>query len=220
MVGMAIGLGSFMPNAHAATDFMTSWQTKTYTPDWYIGKALPTYQSFINVTFELIEDGKPADLSKTIVRWYVGDVLYKNELNGLGIKNITVYNQKYGGDVTDIKISLPEYKTGVLEKTISIPIKDPEVVIDVPFFEKRVPKGENKIFAWPFFFNTLVAGNLNLQWTVDGIGVTAQRASAPLLLFTVGNDIQTGGQSRIGVMVTNQRKNDETTQKEALVEIL
>jgi hypothetical protein len=220
---MAIALiatfGLFISHANAATDFMVSWQTRTYAPDWYIGKALPTYQSFIDVQFELIEDGKVADLSKAIVRWYVDDKLFKNEDSGLGIKKFTVYNQKYGG-VTSVKISLPEYKGAVLEKTIDIPVKNPEVVIDIPFFEKRIPKGESKLFAWPFFFNTLAAGNLSLQWTVDGTEVKQQRADVSSLLFTVGKDMQAGERSMIKATVVNQRKASEAVQKEVLAEIL
>ena len=73
-------LGSVVP-AHAETEFMTSWQTKTYAPAWYEGKVFPTYQSFVMVGFELVENGKIVDLSRTVVRWYVDGKLLKNEAN-------------------------------------------------------------------------------------------------------------------------------------------
>lgn len=203
----------------AATEFMTSWQTKTYTPDWYMGKAFPTYQSFITVTFELIENGKAVDLSKTIVRWYVDDKLFKNEMNGLGIKKLVVYNQKYGGDVTSIKISLPSYKGSVLEKTIDIPVKDPEVVIDVPFFQKKISTGENTLFAWPFYFNALTVNSLGLQWRAAGGTNQAGKLGEPFRL-TVGKGTESGVKYEIGATIGNLQKTSESAVKNVLMETL
>lgn len=206
-------------SARAATDFMTSWQTKTYVPAWYEGKAFPAYQSFITVGFELIEDGKIVNLSKTPVRWYVDDQLFKNEDNGLGIKKVTIYNQKYGGDVTSIKISIPNYKGGALEKVIDIPIKNQEVVVDAPFFDKKIPKGEDTIFAWPFFFNTVASNMMALQWNVGGETKQTSNIGEPLTV-TVGRDIPTGTQYEIGAAVGNLRKNSESATKSVILETL
>lgn len=216
---MMIGLGSFATHAHADTDFMTSWQAKTYIPQWYIGKAFPTYQSFITVGFELIENGKIVDLSKTVVRWYVDDVLFKNEDNGLGIKKVTVYNQKYGGDVSSIKISLPSYKGGILEKTIDIPIKNPEVVIDAPFFQKKVSKGASDLFAWPFYFNAASSSMLSLRWSAEGGDAQAGKVGDPFKL-TVDRDVEPGTKYTIGATIGNLKKTAEGAAQEMIIETL
>lgn len=217
-MAMIVGFGLRVSQAHAATEFMTSWQTQTFVPAWYGGKAFPTYQSPIRIGFELVEDGKIVDLSKTAVRWYVDGKLLKNETNGLGIKQITVFNKKYGGDVSSIKISLPDYKGGVLEKLFDIPIKTPEVVIDVPYFQKKVERGSNTLYAWPFFFNATSAGSLNLRWTVDGNELQSGNANTPTLLYTVGNDIGSGARSTIEALVINQKKSFENISQKVFVE--
>ena len=220
VMGIAIGFGVPVGHANAAADFMTSWQTKTYVPAWFEGKIFPTFQSVITVGFELVDNGKIVDLSKTPVRWYVDGKLFKNEDSGLGIKQIAIFNNKYGGDVLSIKITIPDYKGGSLEKLFDIPIKNPEVVIDVPYFQKKVSKGDNTIYAWPFFFNTLTSNNLNLQWTVDGMNLAMQKASIPLLLVPVGNDIQSGSRSTIEATIVNQQKAIENIQNKVFVEVL
>lgn len=213
---IAILLGG-VADAHAATDFMTSWQTRTYVPAWYEGKAFPTHESAITVAFELIDDGKVADLSKTAVRWYVDGKMIKNEENGLGIKKALIINKKYGGSVSTIRISIPNYKGKAEEKIIEIPIKKPEVVIDVPYFQKIAEKGVNTFYAWPYFFNTTSASNLGLQWIVEGKKLPAKRANEAELLFTIGNEIPEGSRSMIEVTIANQRKTIEQVSEKVFV---
>lgn len=217
VIGATVILLGGVANVHAATDFMTNWQTRTYVPDWYEGKAFPTHESAITVAFELIEDGKVADLSKTAVRWYVDGKMIKNEVNGLGIKKVVIINKKYGGSVSTIRISIPDYKGKAEENIIDIPIKKPEVVIDVPYFQKTAEKGVNTFYAWPYFFNTTSASNLGLQWAVDGKKLPIKRANESQLLFTIGNDIPEGSRSMIEATISNQRKTIEQVAKKVFV---
>lgn len=217
---MLVGVLGIAGKAHAEVDFLTSWHTKTYVPAWYEGKAFPTYQSFVSVNFELVENGKMADLSKTAVRWYVDDKLLKNETNGLGIRQMTVFNKKYGGDLLGIKIVIPDYKGQALTKLLDIPVKKPEVVIDAPYFQKKIAKGDHAIYAWPLFFNAADIDDLVLQWTVDGNALTSTPASDPLLLFTVGNEVQPGTKSTIEATIINRGKAIEKITKKVFVDIL
>lgn len=213
-----VGVGSSAAHVHAAVEFMTSWQAKTYTPEWYGGRAFPTYQSFITVGFELIENGKIADLSKTAVRWYVDDAMLKNEGNGLGIKKVAVYNQKYGGDVSSVKISIPSYKGGALEKTIDVPIKNSEVVIDIPFFGKRLPKGENLIFAWPFYFNTLSRDMIGLQWSAEG-GASQLGRLGEAFRLNVEKDTPSGMKYTIKAVIGSLKRAEESAIQSEIMEI-
>lgn len=205
---------------HAATEFMTNWQARTYVPAWYEGKVFPTYESDIMVSFELLEDGKIVDLSDTAVRWYVDGKLLKNELNGLGIKKVLVINKKYGGDVSEIRISIPNYKGSSQEKMITVPIKTPEAVIEAPYFKKRVEKGVSTLRVWPFFFNTAKASTLNLRWVVDGIDVRPQNANDTELAFTVENDTPPGRRSTIEAQLVNPRKAMENIRERIFLEVL
>ncbi|HAL24979.1 TPA: hypothetical protein DIS57_01955 [Candidatus Wolfebacteria bacterium] len=219
VVGAMVVLLGGVAHAHAETEFMTNWQTRTYVPAWYEGRAFPTHESAITITFELIEDGKIADLSQTGVRWYVDGKLVKNELNGLGIKRVIIVNKKYGGGVSSIKITIPSYNGKLYEKTFDIPIRKPEVVIDVPYFKKGIERGENAMYAWPFFFNTTDVRTLNLQWTIDGKALDTKKADEAALLFTVGSDIPPGSRSTIEAIIINQRKAIENVRNKVFVEM-
>ena len=207
------------PVAHADTDFMVDWQTKTYVPAWYGGRAFPTNQSFVTISFELIENGRVADLSKTAVRWYVDDKLIKNETNGLGIRQIIVFNKKYGNDILGIKIAIPDYKGQALTKLFEIPVKNPEVVIDVPYAKKKVARGDDMLYAWPFFFNAASADNLRVQWTVDGNALQTAKASDPRLLFSAGNESREGVKSTVEAIITNPAKAVERALERVLIDL-
>lgn len=220
VICLAIALvGSFgfsATHTYAGTEFMTSWSAKTYAPAWYTGKVFPVYQSFVTVAFELVENGKMVDLSKTIVQWYVNDTMLRNETNGLGIKKFTLYNQQYNGDIINVKIAIPNYKGSALQKTIDIKVKNPEVVIDVPYFEKRVPKGDATVFAWPFFFNATRASELGLQWNTEGAPQPGVLGEA--LTVKVGDDVSVGTQYRIGATIGNKKKPLESMVSTILIE--
>lgn len=219
VVFLVIALGWNPVPAHAEADFMVDWKTKTYMPAWYEGKAFPTYQSFITIGFELIENGKAVDLSKTAVRWYVNSKLLKNETSGLGIRQVTVFNKKYGGDVASIKIVIPDYNGQSLTKILDIPIKKPEVVIDVPYAKKKVARGENMLFAWPFFFNVTGAEGLSLQWKVDGNALKTSSAADSRLLFLAEGGASEGAKSTIEATVINPGKVIEHMVKKVLVDL-
>ncbi len=173
-VGFAFLFGAGSASA-ASPQFMVSWQAESYAPSWYQGKIFPTQGSRINVGFELIDGGKIIDLSKNKVRWYVNDKLVKNENNGLGIRFFSFIVADYAGEDAEIKIAvLPcaggcvgYKKNEILYKIIKIPIVSPEAVIDAPYKEKRIFVGENRLFAYPFFFNVKNPDNLSFSWLIN-----------------------------------------------------
>lgn len=219
LIAMLLGFGIVISSAHAEADFMVGWQTKTSAPAWFKGRGFPTYQSFITVGFELIENGKVVDLSKTAVRWYVDGKLLKNESDGLGIRQVTVFNKKYGGEVVEMKIVIPDYRGRELLKLFAIPIKTPEVVVDIPYIGKKVARGENTLYAWPFFFGTTSVKKLNLQWTVDGNALQASSAADAQLLFSTGSESREGAKSTIEATVINPEKTIERIVKKVFVNL-
>lgn len=148
--------------------FMVSWQVASYAPSWYQGKIFPTKGSRINVTFELIDSGKIADLSKLKVRWYVNDDLVLNEKNGLGIKSYSFRANDYAGQDTEIRIAVVGYKGGEqLDKIVIIPVVSPEAAIDAPYSELQIKTGITSLVAYPFFFNVSDLKNLSFDWNVN-----------------------------------------------------
>lgn len=192
-----------IPKAHAATEFITSWSSNSFVPSWYQGKAFPTYGSRINVAFEVLEDGKVADLSKVPVRWYVNDDLVLNEVYGNGIKTYSFVNEDYGNGMAVVRIMMPDYKGGVIGTTINIPTKTSELVFDIPYFQRKVERKDNQIKAWPFFFNINNIGQLNFRWKANGGAIEADKADPAKLMFSADNAAQNGAQFNIEARISS-----------------
>lgn len=212
-------------NAQTAPEFMVSWQTQNYVPVWYVGKIFPTNGARISVRFDLIDNGRVADLlSPTCenkkndnkahpcrVRWYVNDDLRINEDNGFGIKTFSFANTSvYDGNDVEVHISIPNYHGQSLDKIILIPVKSPELTIEVPNYDQIVGK-ESKFITWPFFFNS-IAG-LSFQWLMDGAEVGD---NSPFLNLSI--DPATLPTTKINLEVQVQNANLETARKSVKLE--
>ena len=167
---LLILLFGFLPyaKAQAVPQFLVSWQANSYVPVWYQGKIFPVKGSLVNISFELIDNGKIADLSKTKVRWYLNDNLVLNENNGLGIKQYSFNTTNYSGQDIEVRIALFDYKGGSqIDKIIRIPVVSPEVVIDAPYEKNLIGAGKNLFIAYPFFFNIGDLSKLSFEWTAN-----------------------------------------------------
>lgn len=209
----------FFPAHSFAAEFMTSWQANSYAPRWFSGKIFPTFGSLVNVSFELIDNGRITDLSRVKVRWYLNDKLVKNEKNGLGIKNYSFINSVYGGNDAEIRISIPDYKTGPLDEIIRIPVKEPEVAIDAPYFNQSVNKGANGFLAHPFFFNISDVSEFFMNWTIDGKSVGDNSKSVPGFNLNIGQETAVGTKINLGARISNIKNQLEFASKTMTVEV-
>ena len=157
-------------NAQSSPQFLVSWQTKTYAPSWYQGKIFPTKDTFVEINFELIENGKIADLSKEKVRWYINDDLAANEeKRGLGLKSLKFMMPDYPGRETEIRIEIFHYKGGeVIYKIFKIPSINSEAVIDSPYPNNKISVGLSTFKIYPFFFNAKSLSDLGVEWSAMG----------------------------------------------------
>ncbi|MBI4993841.1 hypothetical protein HZC33_02720 [Candidatus Wolfebacteria bacterium] len=154
-------------NAQVATvpQFLISWKAQSYAPNWYGGKIFPNRGSRIEVAFELIDNGKIADISKLRVRWYINDKLVLNEKQGLGLKTYSFRVFDFPGQDIEARISVLGYKGGdQLDDLIIIPVVHSEAVIDAPYASRKIGVGNNSFFAYPFFFNISDLSKLSFQW--------------------------------------------------------
>lgn len=175
--------------AQTKPQFLVSWQAQNYAPSWYQGKILPTKGTPINISFELIDNGKIADLSKTTVRWYVNDNLVLNENNGLGIKNLKINIPDYSGGQTEIRIVVLDYlKNGMIDKLIEIPVKGPEAIINAPYADGKIKTGSSVLNLFPFFFNIKDTHSLSVDWSVNGQKPSGSAGNPYVLNLNVGSE--------------------------------
>jgi hypothetical protein len=201
-------------SAQSSSQFFVSWQAQSYIPNWYQGKVLPTSGTPTEISFELIDKGKLADLSKTKVRWYVNDELVKNEENGLGIKILKTNIPNYAGQETEIRISVVDYLGGeALDRIIKIPVVGPEVTINAPYPDKKISAGSSIFQAIPFFFNIKNLNSLSVEWSANEQKPAGLSANPWLLNLNIGADTPTGAEIKLSVLVRNFLKELEFATK-------
>ncbi len=175
----------FYANAQATPQFLISWRSQNYAPSWYQGKVLATRGSWIDASFDLIENGKIVDLSKKKVRWYVNDDLRRNEEDGLGIKNYSFSVADYTNEDIEIRIVIVDYKESQISGMIMIPLAKPEAVIDAPYSGRRIPSGTNIFRMYPFFFDVKDLGKLSFNWVVGGRSAEGSAGNASILKLNI-----------------------------------
>lgn len=209
LIGLIVLIGQ-IGQAQASPQFMVSWQADSYAPSWYSGKIFPTKDSAIEISFELIDNGKIADLSKSAVRWYVNDKLVKNESDGLGIKYLRFITTDYPGNDTEIRISIPSYKNfGPLDKIFSIPVAKPQVVIDALYVNREISSGKNIFQAIPFFFSAKDLSKIVYKWFVDNREVIDLGDNFKILDLTIPREAPKGTIINIKTTVKNLLKDAE-----------
>lgn len=143
-------------NSQAGPELIISWRASTFAPSNYQGKILPTRDSLLNVRFNLIDKGRVVDLSKTKIQWKNG----ADVATGVGLKSRDFKISKLDTDNFILTIIVINYGGRNIEKTISIPVAKPEVMIE------RI--GTNSFIAQPYFFNVTDLKELGFEWSANG----------------------------------------------------
>ena len=151
--------------APSTPKILLTWRTDTYVPPGFIGKIMPTANSPIAASAELIDGGKIVDLSKQNVYWYANNNFLAG---GIGLQRITFQAPDAAGGVMDLRVEFPNYSKGSQLKTVSMPIVRPEAVIETLFPSGKFSSSPLQLSAQPYFFNATSPTRLNFNWSVNG----------------------------------------------------
>ncbi|MDO8442690.1 MAG: hypothetical protein Q7S81_00260 [bacterium] len=149
-------------------EFLVSWRAINFVPPDYQGKIVPSKNSIIEISFDLLDNGKFVDVSKQQINWNVDRDSFKS---GVGLKSIITTFDKVSTKL--VEIELPNYSDKIyggayLNKFVNIPAVSPEVVINAPYPNKTIGVKQNAFQAVPYFFGISSLGQLNFGWEVDG----------------------------------------------------
>jgi hypothetical protein len=180
--------------------FLITWKTNSFVPAGFNGKILPAANSIITASFELVEGGKLADLSRQPIYWYLNNNLIENKE---GVQRIVFLVTGIAGDSLTLRIQVPNYRQGnTLLKTIEIPIARPEAVIEAPFPNGEFHNSPIQLRARPYFFNVGRPENLTFSWKVNGN--PPQSSEEPEVLNIVLNkDAPNGAQVTVDLTIQN-----------------
>ncbi|MBU6500455.1 MAG: hypothetical protein KGJ89_01325 [Patescibacteria group bacterium] len=184
--------------------FLVTWRANSYVPADYRGKIMPTTNSLINVSFELLVGGKPADISKQTVYWYLNDDLLAG---GAGMQSIGFVPNGIT-DTASIRIQIPNYATNLLVDNIDIPLVSPEAVIYSPYPNGSFSGNSLQVSAIPYFFNTTTPSSLNYSWTVNDQSPTNLEDPSKLTV-NLNPSTPPGSEFDVGLSINGTRNSSE-----------
>jgi len=142
-------------------NIILTWSAKNFYPVDFIGKPLPTHGTRVFVSLEVVRDGKPTDITSSPISWYVdGDFIEST----VGEKTFSFFAKKTstGGQIIRVKT---QNNNSPIESSITIPVIQPETVVEVPYFSNIVSSGQEiSLKAIPYFFNNSSLDQLLFIW--------------------------------------------------------
>jgi len=201
-------------------DVSLLWEADTYTPPFYRGKALHSYNGLFRVTAipDLVgSNGKKIDSKDLVYTWKKNGSVIADS-SGYGKNQLVSAQTSYlreGEDVT-VEVSAPRDNI-VASRSITIKPVVPKVL----FYEKNGLYGtlygstlnsrfhliqdEVTIGAEPYFFSvpSKSASNLSYSWKLNGADVPAFAGENEI---TLRRDSADAGRSELSVVLQNQNK--------------
>ncbi|MCR4334391.1 MAG: hypothetical protein NUV47_01505 [Patescibacteria group bacterium] len=183
------------------------WQTNTYTPPFYKGKALYTTQSTVTVV------AVPSIKSNNLIYTWKQDYKVLGSLSGLG-KDSYTFKGTVLSKPTTIEVEVSTAEDGLkATKDITLSARNPEPIIyeDDPLYgilynkaitsPLALSKDEIVLLASPYFFSTDVTGknNLEYEWSINN-GNVADNTDRSIILRHEGDTV---GSSDISLVVNN-----------------
>lgn len=151
------------------------WSTDSYVPFGYQGRALPTKGSSVTVEADLkISGGNPKNLKYS---WFLDDI-FQEAKSGYGKDDFEFAIRRVEGASHNVLIKIfNESRSFYVEKSIDIPIADPELVIyhknnskvNLPYVSSAksfeiISDMESAFLALPYFFNIKSLKDLEFEW--------------------------------------------------------
>ncbi|MFZ5559573.1 MAG: hypothetical protein ACOZAL_02160 [Patescibacteria group bacterium] len=197
------------------SSFDLIWSTDTYTPDGYQGRALPSPGS--KVIVEAIIKTSGGDAKNLKYSWFLEDIFQKSK-SGYGKDSFYFYVNQRPGASHIVKLQIfNEDRTVFEEKSIKIPVVEPEIVVyssngNSPFSDRATKISailSNKKFSFiakPYFFSIKKLTDLNFEWHFANKEVIAPSAyDANVLNITIsGKQDQKILENDLWINVTNK----------------
>jgi hypothetical protein len=152
--------------SHAGNpELIVTWRADNFYPTTYVGKAIPSFGTKIYVAVEAFQDGKLLDISKSVIEWRKNR---ERVQQGVGQKEtIVVFSEN---DATNFISVSVEWNGGTIEKSITIPVAKPKLILELPYVNGVVPKNTDiAITATPYFFNAKSFSDLSFSWQIGAL---------------------------------------------------
>jgi len=199
------------------------WSADNYVPFDYQGRILPTKGSWVIIDVDLEILGEDPENLK--YSWFL-DGTFQDYKSGYGRDNFKFgIRRSKGASHTILLKVFNESRSFLVEKSITIPITNPELVIynnnpiNLSYTASNkdfdvVSNEENSFFALPYFFNVKSLEDLEFNWTFadksyKGSSLTANVFGLKIINKKVGGSLE----KILKVITTNKHQSDQGAQK-------
>jgi len=176
-----------------------TWQAQSFSPREFAGKAPATPSAPIAVSVTALKGGTFVELGEAAISWFLDGRFLTS---GKGLQEITFTTQKREGDEYRVGAKV-QHPDGVAESSVSIPVKNQEVVIDTSLPHPVLKEGSKVMLrAIPYFFTTSALQDILFFWRVNDTDRRGEGENE--LALSVG---ELGGLTRsVAVSVVAQNK--------------
>lgn len=210
-IGVVTNSVSFRP-----ADVTLAWESDTYTPPFYKGKALEAYGGAFKVTaVPEFFDGKGKRMDpKTLVYTWKKNGNVQGEASGYGKDYFIDSQSSYlrGGDDVSVEVSSPKQSISGSQSITITP-----VIPSIVFYENNPLYGivyekslgdtfnlsneEVTLRAELYNFSTPLAGFINLGWNINGLDVPQFSNNNQI---TLRKDSSASGESSVGILAQHR----------------
>ncbi len=168
---VVMGLGIFIlsifviARAQVSPTLLLTWNTNTFTPPSFAGRALPTRGSTVRVSLAAFQNNSFLDLSTRDIRWFVENESYQS---GKGGTSFSFTVPTTGNPILTVKAVILGNQSN-LEKEITIPVKNLEVVLDAPYPHHSFSPGTHFLRALPYYWSVSRLHDLVFRWSANNI---------------------------------------------------
>jgi len=201
------------------------WSANTYVPFGYQGRALPTRESLVTVEADLkLLEGNPANLKYS---WFLDDI-FQGTKSGYGQDSFQFYIRKLPRASHTVLVKVfNESRSFYVEKSITIPITSPDIVVykknvskvNLPYITSAesfdiISDKEFSFLALPYFFNINSLKDLEFKWVLGDKSVKESSLTANVFGLKIINKQIGGGLKEIlKVVATNKWQGNQRIQK-------
>lgn len=194
----------------AEPQMVVTWKAYgSYVPPTYTDKALPNQESRLTASLMLLVNGKPVDLSRETVYWYLNNTLISS-----GVGNQSIIFSPFGKapSYMDLEAELPSYNGATLTHDIQIPLVTPKAVIESPHPSGQSSENPIILQGIPYFFYVSDPGELSYAWSVNGQSPTTAE-NPQTLQVSLDPSTPSGSSLNVGLTITNP--NDRTSAEDS-----
>jgi hypothetical protein len=207
-----------------------AWVAKTYTPYEYKGRALPTQGS--KVTVDAILDISGGNLGDLKYSWFL-DGIFQESKSGYDRNSFQFGIRRTDGSSHTVLVKIfNESRSFMVERTIEIPIVQPETIIcfsnNGSYSSDRknetadvFSNKKSAFIAKPYFFDIEKLSDLTFEWNfANQPSVISSAYSANVLDLVIGGkEDQKILESNLSLKVTNKLNSRQSDYQSALIKI-